>query len=343
MKKVLVCALAALFLMATCLTAFAVDVEYITTTTYVDNKLEIKTTATGTEPGEMLTYLAYTDEDPTDETIVYIDQQTFDGSTPVVFSYTSDDVKTINDLSKITVKSGSSKSDKANTLTEETRNAYRTINVVVKYSVANNEEEDVTIPVKFPKTYSAEAGDLNLVNTGHEIKDGYVLDREATADYITVTDGEVAGYIQIKDTGLQDGDTVTVAVKKDYSFVASVDPNATKSGRYEGYSDNTAAEKLTIFGKVVTDIAVGAGDWGGIILSKDEAGLNYEAAKAAGRLYPAKFKGSEGQFAVQLVNYGSKELMDDWYACIYVRNLNNETIYGETIEFKTEQPATPAE
>lgn len=92
MKKVLVIALAALFIMASCSTAFAATTT--TTTTYGSDGITVTTTVTGAANETMVSFLAYNGE-KAPANAVFADQQTSDGNT-LTFAYTdaAADVKT---------------------------------------------------------------------------------------------------------------------------------------------------------------------------------------------------------------------------------------------------------
>lgn len=320
MKKVLVCALAALFLMATCLTAFAVD--YTTTTTYNTNgALEIKTTVSGAVAGDMYTYLAYTDAEPTDETIIYIDQQTAAEGTPLTFSFSSSNADTIEKLKSVTVKSGSSAAD-ATTVDEsaDLKDAYREVTVEVAYP----DKDAVTDTVYLAEEYAVGNGE-RVELTDIIIEEGYSWNSATLNANIIIDDA--TRKVSVKDSAGLEAGTITITLTKDVVIpVPSVDTSVTTGGRYVGFHGGQKAEKLTVFGQISN---IPEGKEFGIILHDDNSGEGY---KTSTRKYPAKHKNDLGQFAVQLVNIiedgGTPELMEDLYAWIYVVDANGETIYS---------------
>jgi len=88
MKKVLVCALAVFFLMASCSTAFAAT--FSTSTTYATNADEftVTTNVIDATSGDMISFLAYNGDTKNTENLVYADQIKLTGST-TTFSYTA--------------------------------------------------------------------------------------------------------------------------------------------------------------------------------------------------------------------------------------------------------------
>ncbi len=294
MKKVLVCALAALFLMANCLTAFAAPAaaDYTTTTTYIvdgdgTTKLSVETTVATTNltSGDMLTYLAYTGNSatPADADIIYIDQQTYDGSTSPKFAYTTDDAN----ISGVTVKYG------ASTLATAIEDDYTVRTITVTDGKTNN-------TVTFPSEVGANASvTTDIVISSNDASYTATLDGADVKSLVTL-DG--AGKFVINDGAAlagANGKTITIAVESEQEEVApNYDDTNDKGGMYVGYSNSKLAEKLCLFGIA----PAGVTEYGIIITTEyvtDEA-FTYDAATGK---FAGKAKGSEGQFAVQLVKY----------------------------------------
>lgn len=316
MKKVLVCALAALFLMASCLTAFATP-AYVTTTSYVTEdgvtSLNVKTVVTGAEDDTMLTYLAYTGEAATDETVVFIDQKTADGE-PVEFNYTTAE----SNLTGVTVKFGTSDEDEAYPITEAEAARIRVINV----AVVDGGNDSIVLPTA--TSTGVYATDIT-VPSGYELVSA-VIGETNVASLIDIA----SGVVKVTDAAaLVNGATITITLEEPYSY----DPEVTETvaGHYNGYDAGDPAEKMTVFGKADTDIAVNAGDWGGMILSEN---ADFDIDTVGVQIFPAKYRGENGEFAVQLINKGDKELTNrTWYARVYVKSTTG-IAYGPVHEFE---------
>ncbi|MBQ6999159.1 MAG: hypothetical protein IJN62_05165 [Clostridia bacterium] len=322
MKKVLVCALAALFLMATCLTAFA---EPVTTTAYVDDKLVVTTTVTDATNGDMLTYLAYEGDaaaaPASDDDIVYIDQQTFVEGKTTTFSYTTDKDAWVGTV----VKSGSSAAD-------------------VETYVTTLEGRNITVTVNDGDTVTTKNYTLPSQNAGTYVTDIAVANVEI--DTVTVNDAvasEVAdvqnGKIVIVDNGLADDAVIVITMKVPDTFDPAVSLGKGKSFVTKDAEDKDV-EKLTVFGEVKTDVAEASGNWGGILITKvaDSATEdNFKIGAANVTDYAAKARAGEANvytFAVQLVNYGALELTTaPLWARVYSVDANGDYAYGAPIAF----------
>lgn len=346
MKKVLVCALAALMLMTTCMSALAsTPLSYITTTSYVvdgsDTKLQVKTTVSNASANEMLTYLAHTEATPTDDTIVYIDQQTADGSTPVEFSYTTTKVANVAALAGVTVKSGSSALDSANNLTTDTINAKRVITVTY-----DSQSDTLTLPTEQTNAiYPVEI----TIPANMEISSAKLGD----IDVMSLVSAD-NGAVSIKDDALfmNASNTIVITATPKERIESAVSSVIGKSGRFKYVVDDpatdidettTPVEKLTMFGKAITDID---SNFGGMIVTTDSnvAADNNAFVLGANNVtdYPAINKSSDGYFAVQLLNVtGEKDLTNGgYYARIYVRNYEGTVVYSDTVAFEAvEEPA----
>lgn len=303
MKKVLVCALAALFLMASCLTAFATP-AYVTTTSYVTESgvtsLNVNTVVTGAAADTMLTYLAYTGDAATDETVVFIDQKTAEADTPVTFSYTTAE----SNLTGVTVKFGTSAEDDAYPITEAEAARIRVINVVV-----GDDSDSIVLPTEI--STGVYATDIAVTN-GYTVKTAVIGETDVAA----LIDVE-SGVVKVTDAAaLVNGATITITLEEPYTYVPEV--TDTNAGHFNGFESGLPVEKMTVFGKADTDMAVDAGDWGGMILSES---ADFDIDTTGVQIFPAKYRGANGEFAVQLVNKGDKELTTKtWYARIYVKS-----------------------
>lgn len=317
MKKVLVCALAALFLMATCLTAFA-TVSYETTTAYnSDGNIEVTTQATSDTNGEMVTYLAYTGDSATEESIVYIDQQTYYGEA-LTFSYVMDDEK----LSTVTVKSGSSS---ANTATDMELGARK---ITVK---AENQDDYVFY---LPETVGTHAETTKIT-----VPEGYSLANDTPA-YVR----NVEGTVTITDNAeLINNTEITVTFKinavPDAPVVIEEGSYGNSFTRYDE-NNEPKEEVLAVLGIVTTD-ATPAADVNacGIVLSLDLDAISADEITVDGEEiveYKAFAKNSAGYFAIQLVNQNMDAehiglAQNDYYARVYAQNSIGERVYGPVI------------
>lgn len=324
MKKVLVCALAALFLMASCLTAFAAEMpSYVTTTSYVTEdgvtSLNVETIVTGAAADTMLTYLAYTGAAATDETVVFIDQKTADGSNSVEFSYTT----AKENLTGVTVKFGTSDDSVAGyPKTEPEADRTRVINV----TVVGGESAAITLPTEVGTSVNATT---IAVGTGYTVKTA-VIGETDVANLIDID----SGYVKVTDDdALVNGSTITITLEAPYTFNPIVE--ATNSGHFTGYEGGEPVEKMTVFGKATSDFDEMEEnfDWGGMLLSSNSEGLEYGAEGV--QIYPAKYRGEDGSFAVQLVNKDAANMeltTQTWYARVYVRSTTGIT-YGPVRTF----------
>lgn len=341
MKKVLVCALAVLFLMASCVNAFAAA-TYTTTTTYVTEgdttKLKVETNVTDVTEGTMVTYLAYkeetTGEGPTDENIKFIDQQTAGSAGSVKFEYTTE----MGNLTGMTVKSGSDAADQTDAYEEDEADRVRTIKVT-----CGDDSDTLKLPTDV--TNSA-------VSTDIDTKTNYTVE---TATFTASADGATAvdimssidysgGKIAITDSStIGSNGTITIALKA--PATATVEDVA--KGQYSGYSDGKAAHKMTMFAKAGSNVASKEAPdrewegekvkgWGGIVvLETNDKPENADAlvGNTSAKVYPAHFRGDDGSFAVQLVDKTQKMGTKKMYACIYVVSSDGIVTYSNVQEF----------
>lgn len=320
MKRILVCALAAMILMASCLTAFATS--YNTTTSYVTEYggewLQVSTHVTDADEGEMLTYLAYNDanDDATiaDTEVVFIDQTTVPATGEANFVYLTGK----GNLTGVDLKFGTNKAGANVVDSTVPSRAY-----AVEYKGATY---NVVVPTAAVETVIVT--DLTLV-VGEELV-------SATYDSTDVT-GAVAiadGKITIQDSASFNGGTIVVTSE---ATIEPIDPPTINNGKtlsavFAKDVEGKLEETLTVFGYAVSDLATG---WGGIVVSKDaDAIAAYKAGDETADVdvYEALYKGAEGDFAVQLVNKtGTEDLTaGPVYACIYVTN-SQHTAYGDTL------------
>lgn len=345
MKKVLVCALAALFLMASCVNAFAAT--YTTTTTYVTEgegneattKLKVETNVGGVDEGTMVTYLAYKlgdgDEGPTDDNIKFIDQQTADSTGSVNFEYTTD----VGNLTGMTVKSGSDAAEQTVAHEEAEADRVRTITVTCG---------DGGDTLKLPTEVTNSA-----VSTNIDTKADYEV-TEAT--FTASTDGATA--VDIKSSIDYSGDKIAItdssSIGSNGAIVITLKAPATATvkdvatGQYSGYSGGDAAHKMTMFAKADSNVASKeepekewegktVRGWGGIVvLETNDKPENADAlvGNTSAKVYPAHFRGEDGSFAVQLVDKTQKMGTQKMYACIYVVSSDGIVTYSDVQEFE---------
>ncbi len=309
MKKVLVCALAALFLMATCLTAFAVD--YTTTTSYTtDGQLTVTTNVTSAADNEMITYLAYKgtgDAPEKDDDIIYIDQKTWNG-TELTFEYTTDKAN----LTGVKVKSGSSTAATATDMELGAR----------KITVKAEGQDDYVF-------YLPETVGTHIETTTITVPEGYSL---ADAAYVEDVNGTVT--ITDNDALINNTEITVEFVQNEVVNDPTVDVGYGNS--FTTTEGETTKDILTVLAKVSTNTTASAdNDVCGIILTTDKAAIedttNIDTDKAIA--YKAVDKNSNGYFAVQLVNTsGTIELSNStYYARVYAVNSKDVKKYGEII------------
>lgn len=341
MKKVLVCALAALFLMASCVNAFAAA-TYTTTTTYVTEgdttKLKVETNVSGVGDGTMVTYLAYKEADgegPTDDNIKFIDQQTADTTGSVKFEYTTE----MGNLTGMTVKSGSDAADQTAAHEEAEADRVRTITVTC------GDDSDI---LKLPTEVTNSA-----VSTNIDTKADYEV---TAATFTASTDGATA--VDIKDSINYDGEKITItdssSIGINGAIVITLKAPATATvedvakGQYSGHSDGDAAHKMTMFAKAGSNVAdknepekewtgKTVRGWGGIVVletnDKPETPDELVGGLSA-KVYPAHFRGDDGSFAVQLVDKTQQMGTKKMYACIYVVSSDGIVTYSDVQEFE---------
>ena len=316
MKKVLVCALAALFLMATCLTAFA---EPVTTTSYVDNKLVVTTTIDDANDGDMLTYLAYQSEDATieDDEIIYIDQKTFEEGKTTTFSYTADKDAWVGTV----VKSGSSAASDPYSTTLEGRT------ITVEFAGADSGSYEFTLANEGASVTTTTLTTSNDWSVDEQFK-GYV---SKDGDYFVITDS---------DASLEDGTTITITTTIPYTYDPAVAEGSI--GKVFKVEDGeTTVEKLTVFGEVKTDVTDVNGTWGGILVTADESVATGTFDVSTATKYEAKARKGDANgytFAVQLVNTSGVDDLTakSHWARIYVVDSEGDYKYGAVIPFVVE-------
>lgn len=348
MKKVLVCALAALFLMASCVNAFAAA-TYTTTTTYITDdsgeKLKVTTNVTDVDEGTMVTYLAYKEatpgEGPTDSNIKFIDQKTAD-STGVKFEYTT----AKDNLTGVTVKSGSNATDQTGMpYTEDESNRVRTITVT-----CGDDSDTITLPT---------ATTASVITTKIAVKENYTLETatftatgsEAPTD-IKSSIGYTGSYITITDSAALTGNGA-IAITVAAPVLSEATVSDVIGGHFNGFEDGLPVNKMTVFGKAGADIASvneptkewtgkTVKGWGGIVvleIKPDDTATTVPKTAAdlvandSAVVYPAHYRGADGSFAVQLVDKVSKISESNMYACIYVVSTDGAVTYGDVIHF----------
>lgn len=321
MKRILVCALAAMILMASCLTAFAAP-TYTTTTSYVKvndvEYLQVSSTVINATEGDMITFLAY-DENAgdtiEDNEVVYIDQKTVPADRTLNFTYNTDKAKLTGVDLKFGTDGDAAPAGDANvpsrTYTVSYKNATYTV-VVPTAAVVDTVITTDLVLVTGEKLATATYGGAN------------VLSAVSTAD----------GKITIQDSTDFNGGTIVVTSE---ATIEPIDPptinnDKTLSAVFAKEVDGKLEETLTVFGYAISDLATG---WGGIVVSKDADAIDaYKDgdADADVDVYEALYKGIDGDFAVQLVNKtGTEDLTaGPVYACIYVTN-SQHTAYGDTL------------
>lgn len=312
MKKVLVCALAVLFLMASCTTVFAANI--VTTTTYDEgatldaNNMVVTTVVTEVANGTMISFLAKNGED-----YVYADQYTSDGNTPTVFTYQGPK----ESISSVEVLSGSNAPGAGlyeQPLSEE--GYVRVINVVV------NDHEDANTVLYLP-TYEE----------GTTYTFGLEVDADLEFGSATLNDTDTAIAMT------QHGNVFTFTDSEEFTNGATFNMNlhtvvdVSISAVTTGSFVANDVEKLTVFAKVTAPENCEYG----VILSNttnSESDLTYSSTTPGVKTYAALGKGADGSFAIQLVNQtGVLELTEgDWVARVYVEDSNGEYIYSDVVD-----------
>ena len=325
MKRVLVCSLAVMILMASCFTAFAAGApSYVTTTKYVTDgdavALEVDTAVTGAAKDTMLTYIAYNDanSDSTiaDGEIVYLDQQTVGETGTLNFKY----VTSKDNLTGVTVKFGTSDAEVGTTTGDITA---RKVTVVI------GEDREVI--------YMPTTADTTVYPTDLEIPFGTEIDSvtcgaaDLTNAGVVIVD-ESTNIVSIKDNNFADDAVINIAVSDSIEDPIIID---TRANTLRKVVNGTDAEMLTVFGRAFTDIEISGetgsqtdAEWGGIQICESEG---FDANVETYRAYHRNYKGS---FAVQLVNTsGVFELTNKTlYARAYVLNSKGVRVYSDVFE-----------
>jgi len=289
MKKVLVCALAVFFLMASCSTAFAATIT--TSTAYATNSDEITVTTIvdGAASTDMISFLAYKGETKNKDDLVYADQQT--GAT-TTFRYNAK----ANEIATTDIQLGTTSATAFDpaivSLDGEIRNVNVTLNGETKATVILPEEVNgsttfvVNLTLASNQTFaSAKVGDTTLTaeysNGKLTINDDVSITNNCTIA-VTATEAVVERTI----TGIESA-----------RFVAKYASEYIAEGN----------EVLTVFAKITYN-------------SGDKYGVKIGTSEATAVAYEAKGIGSDGEFAIQLVNEKEeKELTEGtWYAWVYI-------------------------
>lgn len=324
MKRVLVCSLAVMILMASCFTAFAADApDYVTTTTYVTEGdvtyLEVNTAVAGATKGTMLTYIAYKDS-IADGNIVYIDQQTADSTGNLNFNYVTDK----DNLTGVTVKFGTSDEEVG----------------VIDGDIASR-KVFVQLGEDRETIYMPTTADTTVYPTSLTIPVGKKFTSatcggEVVSDVVVID--ESTNKVSIKDNGFEANDVITIEVE---DLIVAVDPevNNTIANTFRRATTidgvPTEAERLTVFAKAITDVEVtdeNGAEWGGIIISKTANTDDDLVIGGTGvEKFKAVYRGEEGEFAVQLINAsGVDELTTNTiYARAYAINSKGKIAYSE--------------
>lgn len=277
-KSVAVFATASALLLSS-VTCFAATAA--TTTTYANEKTSVVSTVSGVASGTMVTYLASSGENgavTSSSDIVYIDQQTSDGATPLTFSYTLKNADT-----RATIKYGSDVSATATDLNE----ADTQKNVAIEGVTPDYDATKGSI------TFSAEK-----VAIGGEVtatvapKAGYEIDT------VTINGSAVAVSGQSYTVPYKEGGA-TIAV----TFKATVAPvEATAALKIEGICtvDGVEVPTIGLVGKLAGDVT---GLKYGIYIEKDDVPFELSAAdEITNGFYEAAQvdEADAGYYAVQL-------------------------------------------
>ena len=310
MKKVLVCALAVLFLMASCTTVFAATQ---TTTTYAEgdtldaNNMVVTTVVTEVANGTMISFLAKNGED-----YVYADQQTSNGG-ETVFTYAGPK----ESISSVEVLSGSNAQDAVlyeQLLSEE--GYVRVINVEV------NDHEDANTVLYLPE-YKAGTNYTFELEVDADLEFGSATLNDTDTAIAMTQHGNVFTFTDSEE--FTNGATFNMNLHT----VVDVSISAVTTGSFVA-SD---AEKLTVFAKVTAPENCEYG----VILSNttnSESDLTYSSTTPGVKTYAALGKGADGSFAIQLVNQTDVlELTEgDWVARVYVEGSNGEYFYSDVVD-----------
>ncbi len=318
MKKVLVCALAVLFLMASCTTVFAAGIQ--TTTTYAngldDDDMVVTTVVTDVAEDTMISFLAENGEGE----YVYADQQTSDGD-ETVFEYKGPK----ESISSVKVLSGSNAQDDAELyellLSEE--GYVRKIEVVVD----GYENADTTL---YLPTYKAETTYTFELAIEADLEfDSATLN----ASYTTINMNQSENLFTFFDSeDFKDGDIFNMTFKT----VDDISITDVTTGSFATVEGDT----LTVFAKVTAP----TNDYGIIVYQVDDEDGRLEEDELADlentlvyggdcKTYAALGKGADGSFAIQLVNKtGELELTEGrWVARVYVADSNGEYVYSDVV------------
>lgn len=332
MKRVLVCSLAVMILMASCFTAFAAGApRYVTTTKYVTDgdavALEVDTAVTGATKDTMLTYIAYNDanSDSTiaDGEIVYLDQQTVGETGTLNFKY----VTSKDNLTGVTVKFGTSDAEVGTTTGDITA---RKVTVVI------GEDSEV---IYMPTTADTTVYPTDLIIPVGKVITSVACGSEDITNAGVVIVDESTNKVSIKDNNFADNAVITIAVETpvivEDPIILDTIANTLRKTRVINDVE-TEVEMLTVFSRAFTDVEASdeTGDeadavWGGIeICDSANFDANVETYRAFHR------NPETGAFAVQLVNNsGVFELTNKTlYARAYVVNSKGVDVYSEVIE-----------
>lgn len=290
MKKVLVCALAVFFLMASCSTAFAAATT-TTTTAYVSgnpDEMTVTTTVEGAAEGSMYTFLVTDDvKSDNDKTnVVAADQQTIDTDGTAEFTYTGK-TTAVTSLVAYSGNNVTASLTTDNTLTRTVTIAYEgatldNTTLILPAYVSN----ETTIPFTAFVPYNKK---ITSVKVG----------------------GTDLGYANgsIKDSDFADDATLTVTLED--ATESSIDTD-TIVGRT--FWRQNGDEVLTVFAKIKS------------LIPDTEFGIELQIDNGAWTKYVAKGCGSDGSFAVQLINKVADGLADN--ADFYNKSVKARVYYG---------------
>ncbi len=302
MKKVLVCALAVFFLMASCSTAFAATTTTTTTYSNGDNtKMTVTTTVAGATEGALYSFLVTDGEKSTDNVIV-ADQKTAGLNGSLSFSYTG---KT-SDVVGFRAYSGNNENAEL-TDSDVTR--------VVTVTYAGDEAEDIENFI-LPAFGTA----------GTPIPFEVFVPFDKVIESVTVDGENIWSEGSLLDADFADGATLTVTLADATSN--EIVPDVAK-GKTFWRSNGT--EVLTVFAKV-NSLIPGAKFGVVIFVNGEQLGGTYEAVNY----------GNDGSFAIQLINENAANEWDftdkeSVTAQVYYE-VDGEVTYDDTVIVVDEVP-----
>lgn len=307
MKKVLVCALAVFFLLASCSTAFAAEVT--TTTTYVagdSSKMTVTTIVTGATEGKMYTFLA-TNGEKNAENVVAADQKTVGTDGNLEFTYTGN----TTDFISLSAFSGNNEN---NNMSSESGLAR---SVTVKFEGAELEDVELILP-----------------GLGTTVPFNVDIPYNKKIASVTWNDGEIKnlGYSngQISND-FPDDATLTVTLENATENKVDADPAFGKI-----FWRKSGNEVLTVFAKITSLVP---GTEFGIELSTDGGETWPEDYRFAAK----EGAGTDGSFAVQLINQTAGNRMEN--AEFAGKTVKARVYYGDDVTeaFDVEDTSSPIE